>query len=93
MMPIDENVLKRLHKIMLLFRIERIQSSLRIDLKTRKGNIELALLTNLFQRYSRTHKSQYIEWSEQNQTIDIAEMKICIYQTKVEFDPQNILIK
>ena len=93
MIPLDENVLKRLHKIMLLFRIEQIQSSLRIDSKTRKGNIELSLFANLFQRYPRTHKSQYIKWSEQNHIIDIVEMRICIYQTKVEFDPQNILIK
>ena len=55
---------------------------------------ELALFTTWFQSiHPKTQKSQYINWSERNQIIDIVETKIYISQTMVEFGPSEAKIK
>ena len=52
-----------------------------------RGNTELDLFSIWYQSYSRTHKTNYINCSEQTQIIDTVEGKIVISQNMVEFEP------
>ena len=74
--PIGEDVIKRLHQNIWLFWRTRITSSLRIDSKLRGGNIELDLFTTQSQSsYSRTRKRKYINQSEKKKIIYICGNK------------------
>ena len=74
--PIGEDVIKRLHQNIWLFWRTRITSSLRIDSKLRGGNIELDLFTTQSQSsYSRTRKRKYINQSEKKKIINICGNK------------------
>ena len=84
MITFNEDVLKSLQQIVVLFWRSQKISGLRIY---SKGNIEIGLFAIRYQRYLRKYKSNHNNWIKQNQITNIMEMKICIYQTMVEFGP------
>ena len=49
--------------------------------------MDLDLFAIRSQIQPKTHKRQHNKWGKKNQITNIVEMKICIYQTIVEFSP------